>query len=71
MMTTPGGNTEVHCQEHCQETAERITASVRMNETPEDINLTTQKIEIAKQTMITGRCGSLKIAVYNVELLIN
>ena len=42
-----------------------------MNETPEDINLTTQKIEIAKQTMITGRCGSLKIAVYNVELLIN
>ena len=67
MMTRPGGNREVHCRE----TAERITASVRMNQTPEDMNLTTQKIEIAKQTMITGRCGSLEIAVCNVEFLSN
>jgi len=42
----------------------KIIASVSVNEKSENKNLTShKKKETAKQTMITGRCGSLMVSV--------
>ena len=62
MMTRPGGNTELHSG--ARRLQMKIIASVSMNEKSENKNLTSHtKKETAKQTMITGRCGSLMVSV--------